>query len=378
MKFELLKTDGKARRGALSLSHGVVQTPIFMPVGTYGSVKAMSSADLDAVGAQIVLGNTFHLWLRPGLDVMKAHGGLHSFMNWTKPILTDSGGFQVWSLGDLRKISEEGVAFQSPVNGDKLFLTPEESMRIQAVLNSDIVMVFDECTAYPSTRDQTAESMRLSMRWAKRSKEEFRALNNSNALFGIVQGGMMEDLRQESLDGLAELDFHGYAIGGLSVGEPKEDMNRILAFTAPRLPEHKPRYLMGVGTPEDLVEGVSQGVDMFDCVMPTRNARNGWIFTRFGDIKIRNSRYRDDLGPIDESCACLVCTPRAHGDDRPAYSRSYLYHLQKVQEILGAHLATVHNLYFYLDLMRQMREAIAQGAFAAWRRQFHEDRSRGV
>ena len=378
MKFELLKTDGKARRGALSLSHGVVQTPIFMPVGTYGSVKAMSSADLDAVGAQIVLGNTFHLWLRPGLDVMRAHGGLHSFMNWTKPILTDSGGFQVWSLGDLRKISEEGVAFQSPVNGDKLFLTPEESMRIQAVLNSDIVMVFDECTAYPSTRDQTAESMRLSMRWAKRSKEEFRALNNPNALFGIVQGGMMEDLRQESLDGLAELDFHGYAIGGLSVGEPKEDMNRILAFTAPRLPEHKPRYLMGVGTPEDLVEGVSQGVDMFDCVMPTRNARNGWIFTRFGDIKIRNSRYRDDLGPIDGSCACPVCTPRAHGDDRPAYSRSYLYHLQKVQEILGAHLATVHNLYFYLDLMRQMREAIAQGAFAAWRRQFHEDRARGV
>ena len=378
MKFELLRTDGKARRGALSLSHGVVQTPIFMPVGTYGSVKAMSSADLDAVGAQIVLGNTFHLWLRPGLDVMRAHRGLHSFMNWTKPILTDSGGFQVWSLGDLRKISEEGVAFQSPVNGDKLFLTPEESMRIQAVLNSDIVMVFDECTAYPSTRDQTAESMRLSMRWAKRSKEEFRALNNPNALFGIVQGGMMEDLRQESLDGLAELDFHGYAIGGLSVGEPKEDMNRILAFTAPRLPEHKPRYLMGVGTPEDLVEGVSQGVDMFDCVMPTRNARNGWIFTRFGDIKIRNSRYRDDLGPIDESCACPVCTPRAHGDDRPAYSRSYLYHLQKAQEILGAHLATVHNLYFYLDLMRQMREAIAQGAFAAWRRQFHEDRARGV
>jgi queuine tRNA-ribosyltransferase len=378
MKFELLKTDGKARRGALSLSHGVVQTPIFMPVGTYGSVKAMSSADLDAVGAQIVLGNTFHLWLRPGLDVMRAHRGLHSFMNWTKPILTDSGGFQVWSLGDLRKISEEGVAFQSPVNGDKLFLTPEESMRIQAVLNSDIVMVFDECTAYPSTRDQTAESMRLSMRWAKRSKEEFRALNNPNALFGIVQGGMMEDLRQESLDGLAELDFHGYAIGGLSVGEPKEDMNRILAFTAPRLPEHKPRYLMGVGTPEDLVEGVSQGVDMFDCVMPTRNARNGWIFTRFGDIKIRNSRYRDDLGPIDESCACPVCTPRAHGDDRPAYSRSYLYHLQKVQEILGAHLATVHNLYFYLDLMHQMREAIAQGTFAAWRQQFHEDRARGV
>jgi queuine tRNA-ribosyltransferase len=338
----------------------------------------MAPRDLKAIGAQIVLGNTFHLWLRPGLDVMAKHGGLHQFMNWSKPILTDSGGFQVWSLGDLRKISEEGVAFQSPVNGDKLFLTPEESMRIQTVLNSDIVMVFDECTPYPSTRDQTADSMRLSLRWAKRSKEEFGRQNNSNALFGIVQGGMMEDLREESLAGLQDIGFHGYAIGGLSVGEPKEDMNRILAHTTPKLPTDRPRYLMGVGTPEDLVEGVSQGVDMFDCVMPTRNARNGWIFTRYGDLKIRNARYRDDLRPIDESCHCPVCSPSDHGDDRPAFTRSYLYHLQKVQEILGAHLATVHNLYFYLDLMAQMRVAIREGRFAAWRAQFHADRARGV
>lgn len=378
MNFELLHTDGRARAGRLTLAHGQVETPIFMPVGTYGSVKAMAPRDLKSIGAQIVLGNTFHLWLRPGLDVMAMHGGLHQFMNWSKPILTDSGGFQVWSLGDLRKISEEGVAFQSPVNGDKLFLTPEESMRIQTVLNSDIVMVFDECTPYPATRDQTADSMRLSLRWAKRSKEEFGRQNNPNALFGIVQGGMMEDLREESLAGLQEIGFHGYAIGGLSVGEPKDDMNRILAHTTPKLPSDRPRYLMGVGTPEDLVEGVSQGVDMFDCVMPTRNARNGWIFTRYGDLKIRNARYRDDLQPIDESCHCPVCRPTAHGDDRPAFTRSYLYHLQKVQEILGAHLATVHNLYFYLDLMAQMRAAIREGRFAAWRAQFHADRARGV
>jgi queuine tRNA-ribosyltransferase len=378
MKFDLITTDGRARRGRLTLNHGVVETPIFMPVGTYGSVKAMSPNDLDAIGAQIVLGNTFHLWLRPGLDVMAKHGGLHEFMNWSKPILTDSGGFQVWSLGDMRKISEEGVAFQSPVNGDKLFLTPEESMRIQRALNSDIVMIFDECTPYPATRDQTADSMRLSLRWAKRSKEEFQKLDNPNALFGIVQGGMMEDMRTESAQALIDMDFHGYAIGGLSVGEPKEDMQRVLAYTAPQLPDHQPRYLMGVGTPEDLVEGVSQGIDMFDCVMPTRNARNGWIFTRYGDIKIRNSRYRDDMAPLDASCGCPVCAPRRHGDERPAFTRSYLYHLQKVQEILGAHLATVHNLYFYLDLMREMREAIASGTFAAWRRQFHEDRARGV
>ena len=376
MKFELLTTDGAARRGRLTLHHGVVETPIFMPVGTYGSVKAMPPRSLESVGAQIVLGNTFHLWLRPGLNVIAAHQGLHRFMNWTKPILTDSGGFQVWSLGDLRKISEEGVTFQSPVNGDKLFLTPEESIRIQTVLNSDIVMVFDECTPYPATRDQTADSMRLSLRWAKRSKTEFERLGNPNALFGIVQGGMMEDLRDESLAGLQSIAFHGYAIGGLSVGEPKQDMVRILAHTTPCLPHDKPRYLMGVGTPEDLVEGVANGIDMFDCVMPTRNARNGWIFTRHGDLKIRNARYREDRSPIDSTCACPVCDPQRHGDDRPPFTRSYLYHLQKVQEILGAQLATMHNLHFYLSLMADMRQAIAEGRFAAWRAGFHRDRAR--
>ncbi len=378
MNFELLATDGQARRGRLTLNHGVVETPIFMPVGTYGSVKAMPPASLESIGAQIVLGNTFHLWLRPGLEVIGLHQGLHRFMNWQKPILTDSGGFQVWSLGDLRKISEEGVTFQSPVNGDKLFLTPEESMRIQTVLNSDIVMVFDECTPYPATRADTADSMRLSLRWAKRSKDQFQALGNPNALFGIVQGGMMEDLRDESLAGLIDIGFHGYAIGGLSVGEPKEDMVRILAHTTPKLPHDKPRYLMGVGTPEDLVEGVAQGIDMFDCVMPTRNARNGWIFTRYGDLKIRNARYRDDLSPIDPTCTCPACAPQQHGDDRPPFTRAYLYHLHKVQEILGAQLATVHNLHFYLTLMAEMREAIAQGRFDAWRTQFHQDRARGV
>jgi queuine tRNA-ribosyltransferase len=299
-------------------------------------------------------------------------------MNWSKPILTDSGGFQVWSLGELRKISEEGVAFQSPVNGDKCFLSPEESMRIQTVLNSDIVMVFDECTPFPATFDEAAHSMRLSLRWAKRSHKAFHEAVNPNALFGIVQGGMVEALRAESVAGLLDIGFHGYAIGGLSVGEPKEDMIRILDATTPLLPKDKPRYLMGVGTPEDLVDGVARGVDMFDCVMPTRNARNGWIFTRFGDLKIRNSRYRDDLAPIDASCHCPACDPQRHGDDRPPFSRSYLYHLQKVQEILGAHLATLHNLYFYLDLMRQMRDAISAGQFEAWRKGFHQDRARGV
>ncbi|MBU6142894.1 MAG: tRNA guanosine(34) transglycosylase Tgt [Betaproteobacteria bacterium] len=378
MKFELLHSDGAARRGRLTLNHGIVETPIFMPVGTYGAVKAVSPANLGTIEAQIILGNTFHLWLRPGLEVMAKHGGLHQFMNWSKPILTDSGGFQVWSLGDLRKISEEGVAFQSPVNGDRLFLTPEESMRIQTTLNSDIVMVFDECTPFPATFDETADSMRLSLRWAKRSHRAFHEVGNSNALFGIVQGGMVEALRAESAAGLLDIGFHGYAIGGLSVGEPKEDMIRILDKTTPLLPKEKPRYLMGVGTPEDLVDGVARGVDMFDCVMPTRNARNGWLFTRFGDLKIRNSRYRDDLAPIDASCHCPVCNPEGHGDHRSPFSRSYLYHLQKVQEILGAHLATVHNLYFYLDLMRQMREAISAGQFEAWRKGFHQDRARGT
>jgi queuine tRNA-ribosyltransferase len=378
MKFELLHSDGAARRGRLTLNHGIVETPIFMPVGTYGAVKAVSPANLGTIEAQIILGNTFHLWLRPGLEVMAKHGGLHQFMNWSKPILTDSGGFQVWSLGDLRKISEEGVAFQSPVNGDRLFLTPEEYMRIQTTLNSDIVMVFDECTPFPATFDETADSMRLSLRWAKRSHRAFHEVGNSNALFGIVQGGMVEALRAESAAGLLDIGFHGYAIGGLSVGEPKEDMIRILDKTTPLLPKEKPRYLMGVGTPEDLVDGVARGVDMFDCVMPTRNARNGWLFTRFGDLKIRNSRYRDDLAPIDASCHCPVCNPEGHGDHRSPFSRSYLYHLQKVQEILGAHLATVHNLYFYLDLMRQMREAISAGQFEAWRKGFHQDRARGT
>jgi queuine tRNA-ribosyltransferase len=301
-------------------------------------------------------------------------------MNWQSPILTDSGGFQVWSLGDLRKISEEGVAFQSPVNGDKLFLSPEESMRIQRTLNSDIAMVFDECTPYPSSREATAESMRLSLRWALRSRKAFdeHAPAAPNALFGIVQGGMMEDLRDESLAGLLEIGFEGYAIGGLSVGEPKDDMLRILAHTAPQLPQDKPRYLMGVGTPEDLVEGVANGIDMFDCVMPSRNGRNGWLFTRHGDLKIRNARYKDDLQPIDPTCGCPVCRPQAHGDDRPPFTRSYLHHLQRIDEMLGAALSSLHNLAFYLQIMKEMREAIREGRFEAWRAQFKADRARGI
>jgi queuine tRNA-ribosyltransferase len=376
--FEVLATDGAARRGRLALAHGVVDTPVFMPVGTYGTVKAMAPAELEDLGAQIVLGNTFHLWLRPGLDVIEVHAGLHRFMGWSRPILTDSGGFQVFSLGALRKIGEEGVRFASPVNGDRLFLTPEESMRIQHVLDSDIAMVFDECTPYaigdrPATLDEAAASMRLSLRWAGRSRGAFDELGAArgrrNALFGIVQGGMFEALRDESLAGLVDIGFEGYAIGGLSVGEPKEDMLRILAHTAPRLPAGRPRYLMGVGTPEDLLDGIAAGIDMFDCVMPTRNARNGWLFTRFGDVKLRNSRYRADGAPLDETCACPTCR---------TFSRSYLHHLQKVNEILGARLNTVHNLHFYLDLMRQARAAIAEGRFAAFREGFLQDRRRGV
>jgi queuine tRNA-ribosyltransferase len=378
--YELLAQDGRARMGRLHLNHGVVETPIFMPVGTYGAVKGVPPAMLQAISARIVLGNTFHLWLRPGLEIIAAHGGLHRFMNWQSPILTDSGGFQVWSLGDLRKISEEGVAFQSPVNGDKLFLSPEESMRIQRTLNSDIAMVFDECTPYPSSREATAESMRLSLRWALRSRKAFdeHAPAAPNALFGIVQGGMMEDLRDESLAGLLEIGFEGYAIGGLSVGEPKDDMLRILAHTAPQLPQDKPRYLMGVGTPEDLVEGVANGIDMFDCVMPSRNGRNGWLFTRHGDLKIRNARYKDDLQPIDPTCGCPVCRPQAHGDDRPPFTRSYLHHLQRIDEMLGAALSSLHNLAFYLQIMKEMREAIREGRFEAWRAQFKADRARGI
>ena len=372
MKFDLLTTSGAARRGRLHLPHGIVDTPAFMPVGTYGAVKGMAPQDVAATGAQILLGNTFHLWLRPGLDVIGAHGGLHRFIGWDGPILTDSGGFQVFSLGELRKISEEGVRFASPINGDRLFLTPEIAMQIQAVLNSDIAMIFDECTPYPSTRQQTADSMRLSLRWALRSRREFdrqqAQRNSANAVFGIVQGGMFEDLRDESLAALVDIGFDGYAIGGLSVGEPKEDMARILAHTAPRLPGERPRYLMGVGTPEDLVLAVSRGIDMFDCVMPTRNARNGWLFTRHGDIKIKNARYRDDLRPLDEDCGCVTCRH---------FTRAYLHHLHRVGEMLGAHLNTCHNLYYYQSLMRELRAAIEAGRLDAYAVEFHGRRAGG-
>src|SRR5215471_7398720 len=350
MKFTVQATDGAARRGTLSLAHGEVETPVFMPVGTYGTVKAMSPDELAANGTRIVLGNTFHLWLRPGLDAIAAHGGLHRFMGWSGPILTDSGGYQVFSLGALRKISEEGVAFQSPVNGDRLFLTPEQSMQIQRVLNSDIVMVFDECTPYPSTEKETADSMRLSLRWAERSRRAHEG--NPNALFGIVQGGMFEQLRDESLAGLTGIGFDGYAIGGLSVGEPKREQRRVMRHMAERLPADAPRYLMGVGTPEDIAEAVAAGIDMFDCVLPTRNARNGWVFTRHGVVKLRNARYRTDLGPLDPDCGCHTC---CH------FTRAYLHHLQRVNEILGARLNTLHNLHYYLTLLAELRRAIADG-----------------
>ncbi len=376
--FELLATDGAARRGRLTLAHGAVETPVFMPVGTYGTVKAMAPRELDELGAQIVLGNTFHLWLRPGLEVIAAHEGLHRFMGWPRPILTDSGGFQVFSLGKLRKVREEGVQFASPVNGDRLFLTPEESMRIQIALDADIAMVFDECTPYeidgaPATLEHAAASMRLSLRWARRSRAEFNLLTSErarrNALFGIVQGGMYEALRDESAAGLVEIGFDGYAIGGLSVGEPKEEMLRTLAHVAPRLPADKPRYLMGVGTPEDLLEGIARGIDMFDCVLPTRNARNGHLFTRTGDLKIRNSRYARDTRPPDADCGCYTCMH---------FTRAYLHHLQRVNEILGARLNTIHNLYFYLDMMRQARVAIEQRRFADFARRLIESRAQGV
>lgn len=359
MQFTLHKQDGLARRGTVSLSHGNVETPAFMPVGTYGTVKAMSPLELNEINAHIVLGNTFHLWLRPGLDIIAAHGGLHQFMGWDKPILTDSGGFQVWSLGDLRKISEEGVKFRSPINGDSCFLTPEESMRIQRVLNSDIVMIFDECTPYPATHQQASDSMQLSLRWAKRSKLAHQG--NPNALFGIIQGGMYEDLRDISRNGLEEIGFDGYAIGGLSVGEPKEDMLRILAHTAPQMPQDKPRYLMGVGTPEDLVAAVSQGIDMFDCVMPTRNARNGWLFTQYGDIKIKNASYKTDTTPLDADCNCYTCQN---------FTRAYLHHLHRIGEILGARLNTIHNLHYYQQLMAGMRSAIEAGTFERFKQEF--------
>ncbi|MBI5862295.1 MAG: tRNA guanosine(34) transglycosylase Tgt [Rhodocyclales bacterium] len=366
MNFDLLAEDGAARRGRLTLAHGVVETPVFMPVGTYGTVKAMAPDELVDIGASIVLGNTFHLWLRPGLDVIAAHGGLHRFMAWDGPILTDSGGFQVFSLGALRKIGEEGVRFASPINGDRLFLTPEESMRIQHVLNSDVVMIFDECTPYPASLEVAAQSMRLSLRWAERSRDAHDQLQNSNALFGIVQGGMHETLREESLAGLERIGFDGFAIGGLSVGEPKEEFTRILAHTAPRLPRAKPRYLMGVGTPEDLVYAVGQGIDMFDCVMPTRNARNGWLFTRRGDVKIKNAKHKADTRPLDETCGCYACRN---------FTRAYLHHLHRTGEILGARLNTIHNLFYYQTLMAEMRAAIEQNAFAAFTARFHQARA---
>ncbi len=387
MQFELLTTDGGARRGRLTLAHGVVETPVFMPVGTYGTVKAMTPAMLADIGAQICLGNTFHLWLRPGLDIIGAHQGLHRFMAWDKPILTDSGGFQVWSLGAMRKITEEGVHFSSPVNGDKLFMSPEVSMQIQTVLNSDIVMQLDECTPYETNGHLTTEaearkSMEMSRRWAVRSKAEFERLGNPNALFGIVQGGMFPHLRQESLEALVEMDFPGYAIGGVSVGEPKEQMLEIMAHTPHRLPAHKPRYLMGVGTPEDLVQGVAEGVDMFDCVMPTRNARNGTLFTRYGDLKIRNARHKADHRPLDETCTCYACAGRSGvswaDGGREGFSRAYLHHLDRCGEMLGPMLATVHNLHYYLNLMREVRESLDAGTFSAFRARFRDDRARGV
>lgn len=350
MQFELLARDGAARRGRMLLAHGAVETPAFMPVGTYGAVKGMRPQELESINTQIVLGNTFHLWLRPGVEVVSEHGGLHRFIGWQRPILTDSGGFQVFSLGALRKITEEGVAFRSPVNGSPCFLSAEESMRIQKILNSDIVMAFDECTPFPASEEETAASMQLSLRWAERSKRAHEG--NTNALFGIVQGGMHERLRDESLAGLLDLGFDGYAIGGLSVGEPKEGMLRILRHTAPGLPETSPRYLMGVGTPADIVAAVMQGIDMFDCVLPTRNARNGWVYTSGGIVKLRNAMYRHDTGPLDPRCDCYTCSN---------FTRAYLHHLQQINEMLGAQLNTHHNLYFYQRLMAGLRDAISDG-----------------
>jgi queuine tRNA-ribosyltransferase len=361
VKFELQKSDGGARRGRITFRRGVIDTPAFMPVGTYGSVKAMTPEELEENGAQIILGNTFHLLLRPGIDVIRAHGGLHTFTHWQRPILTDSGGFQVWSLQSLRKINEKGVEFRSPVNGDLIELTPERSIEMQDALGADIVMVFDECTAYPADHATARESMQLSLRWAKRSRAAFDELKRGGdgdaALFGIVQGGVHHELRRESLAGLQAIDFAGYALGGLAVGEPEEERLAVLEGLAPALPAERPRYLMGVGTPADLVKAVARGMDMFDCVMPTRHARNGQLFTSEGALNIRNSGFRADTGPIDPACSCYACRH---------YSRSYLRHLQQCNEILGARLATIHNLHFYLALMARMRAAIEAGRFAAF------------
>ncbi len=369
MKFELITTDGRARRGRLTFERGTVETPAFMPVGTYGTVKGMTPEEVEATGAEICLGNTFHLWLRPGNEIMQKHGDLHDFMNWHKPILTDSGGFQVFSLGDIRKITEAGVHFRHPINGDKIFLDPEGSMEIQYYLGSDIVMIFDECTPYPATEEEAATSMRMSLRWAQRSRDAFDKLGNKNALFGIIQGGVYEYLRDESLDGLMNIGFDGYAIGGLAVGEPKEDMHRILEHICPKIPEEKPRYLMGVGKPEDLVEGVRRGVDMFDCVMPTRNARNGHLFTTEGVVKIRNAKHRDDTSPLDAECDCYTCKH---------YTRAYLHHLDRCNEILGARLNTIHNLRYYQRVMEGLRGAIEQGTLNDFVAEFYARQGREV
>ncbi len=355
LKQQALNNSGLARRGELTFERGTVQTPCFMPVGTYGTVKAMSPEEVEGIGAEIVLGNTFHLMLRPGTEVIEAHGDLHDFMAWEKPILTDSGGFQVFSLAKRRKITEEGVTFASPVDGSTVFMGPEESMQVQRKLGSDIVMIFDECTPYPASHDEAKTSMELSLRWAKRSKDAFA--DNPNALFGIVQGGMHDDLRRISAQGLTDIGFHGYAIGGLSVGEPKDLREQVLKTTTPLLPTDKPRYLMGVGKPEDILEAVLLGVDMFDCVMPTRNARNGYLFTWDGVVKIRNAKHQFDTSPLDENCGCYTCQN---------YSKSYLRHLDKCGEMLGSRLNTIHNLYFYQDFMQQIRQAIEADALQAF------------
>lgn len=360
MKYQLIKTDGAARRGRIEFERGTIETPAFMPVGTYGSVKGMSPERVKETGAEIILGNTFHLMLRPGTEIIQKHGDLHDFMNWQGPILTDSGGFQVFSLGELRKISEKGVTFRSPVNGDKVFLGPEESMQVQRELGADIVMIFDECTPYPATFEQAEISMQLSLRWAERSKVAHA--DNPAALFGIVQGGMYPELRDVSLNGLEKLGFDGYAIGGLSVGESKQEMKLILDNLTHKMPNDKPRYLMGVGKPEDLVESVRRGIDMFDCVMPTRNARNGHLFTRTGVVRLRNSPNKRDSGPIDEACGCYTCRN---------YSRAYLHHMDKCGEMFGAELATIHNLHYYQDLMRGLRNAIESGTFNDFVKEFY-------
>ncbi len=357
MKFELVCTEGMARRGRLELAHGTIETPVFMPVGTYGTVKAMTPEELAALGAQVVLGNTFHLMLRPGTDVIRAHGGLHGFMHWQQPILTDSGGFQVFSLAELRQMTEAGVHFRSPVNGDRVFLSPEISMQVQAALGADVVMAFDECPPYPATEVEARRSMELSMRWARRSRGAFDELGNPNALFGIVQGGTFHQLRRESAEALAGIGFDGYAVGGLAVGEPADQRNAVLEQLEPHLPRARPRYLMGVGTPADIVQAVARGIDMFDCVMPTRNARNGHLFTSQGVVKVRNAAHQSDTSPLDPGCPCYTCRN---------YSRAYLRHLDRCNEILGARLNTIHNLHYYLGLMARIRAALEQGRFGAF------------